>query len=87
MDTPEMIAAEYLRRDVQIDISSAISRGWVLVMGSGSGPGNGRTEGPVLRVGVGGSWLGELVGEVLGCLPGSTMWRVTRSRRGGRGRG
>ena len=32
MDTPEIIAAEYLRRDVEIDISSAISRGWALVM-------------------------------------------------------
>lgn len=32
MDTPEMMAAEYLRRDVEIDISSAISRGWALVM-------------------------------------------------------
>lgn len=32
MDTPEMIAAEYLRRDVTIDIGSAVSRGWALVM-------------------------------------------------------
>ena len=32
MDTPEMIAAEYLRRDVEIDIGSAIKRGWELVM-------------------------------------------------------
>jgi hypothetical protein len=32
MDTPEMIAAEYLRRGVVIDIGSAISRGWTLVM-------------------------------------------------------
>ena len=32
MDTPEIIAAEYLLRDVEIDISGAISRGWALVM-------------------------------------------------------
>jgi len=32
MDTPDTIAAEYLRRDVVIDIGSAISRGWTLVM-------------------------------------------------------
>jgi uncharacterized membrane protein len=32
MDTPEMIAAEYLRRDVEIDIGGALSRGWALVM-------------------------------------------------------
>jgi hypothetical protein len=32
MDTPDMIAAEYLRRGVVIDIGSAISRGWTLVM-------------------------------------------------------
>lgn len=32
MDTPEMIAAEYLRRNVTIDIGRAVSRGWELVM-------------------------------------------------------
>ena len=32
MDTPEMIAAEYLRRNVEIDIGSAVKRGWELVM-------------------------------------------------------
>ena len=32
MDTPEMIAAEYLRRNVVIDIGGVISRGWALVM-------------------------------------------------------
>jgi hypothetical protein len=32
MDTPDTIAAEYLRRGVVIDIGSAISRGWTLVM-------------------------------------------------------
>jgi len=31
METPEAIAAEYLRRDTLIDIGSAISRGWQLV--------------------------------------------------------
>jgi hypothetical protein len=31
MDTPETIAAEYLRRGTVIDIGSAISRGWALV--------------------------------------------------------
>jgi hypothetical protein len=30
MDSPDMIAAEYLRRGVVIDIGSAISRGWTL---------------------------------------------------------
>ncbi len=32
METPDLIAAEYRRRDVEIDIGSAISRGWALVM-------------------------------------------------------
>ncbi len=32
MDTPEMIAAEYLRRNVEIDIGGAVKRGWELVM-------------------------------------------------------
>jgi uncharacterized membrane protein len=31
MDTPESIAAEYLRRNATVDIGSAISRGWELV--------------------------------------------------------
>jgi hypothetical protein len=31
MDTPEAIAAEYLRRGATIDIGKAISRGWALV--------------------------------------------------------
>jgi hypothetical protein len=31
MDSPELIAAEYLRRGTVIDIGSAISRGWALV--------------------------------------------------------
>jgi glycerophosphoryl diester phosphodiesterase family protein len=31
MDTPETIAAEYLRRGAVIDIESAVSRGWALV--------------------------------------------------------
>ena len=31
MDTPETIAAEYLRRGATIDIGKAISRGWALV--------------------------------------------------------
>lgn len=32
MDTPETIAAEYLRRPVEIDIGRAVSRGWELLM-------------------------------------------------------
>ena len=32
MDTPEIIAAEYLRRNVEIDIGGAVKRGWELVM-------------------------------------------------------
>jgi hypothetical protein len=31
MDTPEAIAAEYIRRSVVIDIGGAVSRGWALV--------------------------------------------------------
>src|SRR4051794_5629755 len=31
MDAPELVAAEYLRRSVTIDIGSAVSRGWELV--------------------------------------------------------
>lgn len=56
MDTPEMIAAEYLRRDVQIDISSAISRGWVLVMAN-------------LPVLAGATVLAWAIGVGLGFLP------------------
>jgi len=32
MDTPDTIAAEYSRRGTVIDIGSAVSRGWALVM-------------------------------------------------------
>ena len=32
MDTPETIAAEYLRRPVEIEIGRAVSRGWELLM-------------------------------------------------------
>jgi uncharacterized membrane protein len=32
MDTPETIAAEYIRRGTVIDIGNAVSRGWALVM-------------------------------------------------------
>jgi hypothetical protein len=31
MDSPEVIAAEYLRRGAVVDIGSAVSRGWALV--------------------------------------------------------
>ena len=31
MESPEAIAAEYLRRGTMIDVGSAISRGWALV--------------------------------------------------------
>jgi len=56
MDTPETIAADYLRRGTSVDIGSAISRGWALV----------RDNAGVL---IGASVLGWLVTLALGCLP------------------
>jgi len=70
MDTPEMIAAEYLRRDIEIDISSAVSRGWALVM----------SNLPVLAgataltwaIGVGLGFL-PIIGWAVGLLLGSVL--------------
>jgi hypothetical protein len=56
MDTPDMIAAEYLRRDVAIDIGSAVSRGWALVMAN-------------LPVLAGATVLAWAIGVGLGFLP------------------
>jgi Membrane domain of glycerophosphoryl diester phosphodiesterase len=56
MDTPETIAADYLRRGAIVDIGSAISRGWALV----------RDNAGVL---IGASALGWLITIALGCLP------------------
>lgn len=56
MDTPEMIAAEYLRRNVEIDIGGAISRGWALVMAN-------------LPVLVGATVLAWAIGLGLGFIP------------------
>ena len=56
MDTPETIAADYLRRGASVDIGSAISRGWALV----------RDNAAVL---IGASALGWLITIALGCVP------------------
>jgi hypothetical protein len=56
MDTPEMIAEEYLRRDINIDIGSAVSRGWALVMAN-------------LPVLAGATVLAWAIGVGLGFLP------------------
>ena len=56
MDTPETIAAGYLRRGASVDIGSAISRGWALV----------RDNAGVL---IGASALGWLITIALGCVP------------------
>lgn len=56
MDTPETIAADYLRRGASIDIGSALSRGWDLV----------RDNAGVL---IGASALGWLITLALACLP------------------
>ena len=56
MDTPDMIAAEYLRRGVVIDIGSAISRGWTLVMNN-------------LPVMIGATLLGWLISVGLAFVP------------------
>jgi uncharacterized membrane protein len=56
MDTPETIAADYLRRGASIDIGSALSRGWDLV----------RDNAGVL---IGASALGWLITIALGCVP------------------
>jgi hypothetical protein len=56
METPDLIAAEYRRRDVEIDIGSAISRGWALVMAN-------------LPVLAGATLLAWAIGVGLGFLP------------------
>ena len=56
MDTPDVIAAEYLRRNASVDIGDAISRGWQLVMDH-------------MGILVGGSLLAWVVTLALGCVP------------------
>jgi uncharacterized membrane protein len=56
MDTPESVAATYLQRHASIDISSALSRGWMLL----------RDHMPVL---VAATMLGWLVSIGLGFVP------------------
>lgn len=56
MDTPDTIAAEYLRRNVEIDIGSAVKRGWALVMAN-------------LPVLAGATVLAWAIGVGLGFLP------------------
>jgi uncharacterized membrane protein len=56
MDTPDVIAAEYLRRGTPVDIGSAISRGWDLV----------RDNAALL---IGASALGWIISLALACLP------------------
>jgi len=56
MDTPDVIAAEYLRRSASVDIGSAVSRGWQLVMDH-------------MGILVGGSLLAWVVIVALGCVP------------------
>src|SRR5580765_6101635 len=70
MDTPEMMAAEYLRRDVEIDISSAISRGWALVMANL--PVLGGATVLMWAIGVGLGFL-PIIGWAVGLLLGSVL--------------
>ena len=56
MDTPETIAAEYIRRGTVIDIGNAVSRGWALVMNN-------------LPVFVGATVLTWAIGIGLGFIP------------------
>ena len=70
MDTPEMIAAEYLRRDIEIDISSAISRGWALVMANV--PVLGGATVLTWAIGVGLGFL-PIIGWAVGLLLGSVL--------------
>jgi uncharacterized membrane protein len=56
MDTPDVIAAEYLRRNASVDIGNAISRGWQLVMDH-------------MGALIGGSLLAWVVMLALGCVP------------------
>ena len=70
MDTPEMIAAEYLRRDVEIDIGSAVSRGWALVMANL--PVLAGATVLVWAIGVGLGFV-PIIGWAVGVLLGSVM--------------
>src|SRR6266699_3078791 len=56
MDTPDVIAADYLRRSISVDIGSAISRGWDLV----------RDNAGLL---IGASALAWVIMLALACLP------------------
>ena len=70
METPENIAAEYLGRDVEIDIGSALSRGWALVMANL--PILGGATLLAWAIGVGLSFI-PIIGWVAGPLVGSIL--------------
>jgi hypothetical protein len=70
METPENIAAEYLRRDVEIDIGSAISRGWALVMANLPVLGGATLLAWAIGVGIG---FLPIIGWVAGVLLGSIL--------------
>ena len=70
METPENIAAGYLGRDVEIDIGSALSRGWALVMANL--PILGGATLLAWAIGVGLSFI-PILGWVAGPLVGSIL--------------
>jgi hypothetical protein len=70
METPDIIAAEYLRRDVEIDIGSAISRGWALVMANLPVLGGATLLAWAIGVGIG---FLPIIGWVAGILLGSIL--------------
>jgi hypothetical protein len=70
MDTPEIIAAEYLRRDVEVDIGSAISRRWALVMANLPVLGGATLLAWAIGVGIG---FIPIIGWVAGVLMGSIL--------------
>jgi len=70
METPENIAAEYLGRDVEIDIGSALSRAWALVMANL--PILGGATLLAWAIGVGLSFI-PIIGWVAGPLVGSIL--------------
>jgi hypothetical protein len=70
METPESIAAEYLGRDVEIDIGSALSRGWALVMANLPVLGGATLLAWAIGVGIG---FIPIIGWVAGVLMGSIL--------------
>jgi hypothetical protein len=84
MDTPETIAAEYIRRSVEIDIGGAVARGWALVMDNLVVLGGATVLAWALGVGLGFvPLIGPAVGVLLGAvLHGGVLFMFIRRIRG-----